>query len=137
MYNIAVASSDGINVDLKFGEAQKFLIYGIDENIVLIDERSADTQKNEDACPSKCSEKKDGCSGSGGGCGGDEGISQRLDVISDCRCLLCKKAGFKVQKELEKRAITLFDIECPIDEALKKIANYYRLLDNNQKFSRI
>lgn len=39
-YKIAIGSSDGIHVNLKFGEVQKFLIYEVDSDIKLMEERS-------------------------------------------------------------------------------------------------
>jgi hypothetical protein len=41
-YKIAVGSSDGVNVDLKFGEISKFLIYDIDDDIRFVGARKVD-----------------------------------------------------------------------------------------------
>lgn len=70
-----------------------------------------------------------GC-GSGTGCGG--GISAKVELISDCRCIVCKKIGFNIQKQLEKKAISAFDVDCSVEEALSKISYYFSRIDNHQ-----
>lgn len=35
-YKIAVGTSDGINVDLKFGEVEKFIIYEVNEGQINV-----------------------------------------------------------------------------------------------------
>ena len=119
-YKIAIGSSDKIHVDLKFGEVSKFLIYEVDSDIKLIEERIV-----EEGCAEKksCSE---GCSGHGGGCGGSEEVISRVSLIDDCRCVVCKKIGFQAVKQFEKKAISVFDVECLVEEALKKITDYYK-----------
>ena len=39
-YKIAVGSSDGSYVDLKFGEVEEFIIYEVDEEIRLLEKRA-------------------------------------------------------------------------------------------------
>ena len=137
-YKIAVGSSDGIYVNLKFGEVTKFLIYEVSDEIRLIEERivSNDTEIQkikENFCnTSSCSNA--GCGGNGGGCNGSSDIISKVSLISDCRCVVCKKIGFQAQKQFEKKAISVFDVECEIDEALEKIVFYYRKIDKHQAF---
>lgn len=137
-YKIAVGSSDGIYVNLKFGEVTKFLIYEVSDEVRLIEERivSNDTeiQKiNEDSCnTSGCSNA--GCGGNGGGCNGYSDVISKVSLISDCRCVVCKKIGFQAQKQFEKKAISVFDVECEIDEALEKITFYYGKIDKHESF---
>lgn len=69
-----------------------------------------------------------GCGG-GHDCGGSGEIIDKVKLISDCRCIVCKKIGFQVQKQFERKAISVFDIECEIGEALEKIAAYYKRVD--------
>ena len=40
---IAVVSIDGLNVDDHFGRANRFLIYDLDDQIALVEERSTET----------------------------------------------------------------------------------------------
>lgn len=134
-YKIAVGSSDGIHIDLKFGEVTKFLIYEAATEVKLSEERFIPDEKvcsvpadGRSAC------KKEGCSGNGGGCNGSSDIAQKVELISDCRCVVCKKIGFQAQKQLEKKAISVFDVDCKIEEALEKIAFYYKKADKHEPF---
>lgn len=142
-YKIAVGSSDGINVDLKFGEVNKFIIYEAEDEKSRVSEyRNADIHKtiidtnayvtssgecNVKACNSSA------CHGNGNGCNGASDIMDKVELISDCRCVVCKKIGFQAQKQLERKAISVFDIEGKIDEILQKIIAYYGKLDRHRK----
>ena len=75
--------------------------------------------------------KPSGCNGPSNGCGGSDGAQRKVELIADCRSLVCKKIGFQAQKQLEKRAIAGFDVECSVDEALSKIAGYFDKIDNH------
>ena len=78
-----------------------------------------------------------GCnSGSGGGCSGSGEVSRKVELVSDCRCVVCKKIGFHVQKQLERKAITSFDVACTVEEALQKITVYFHKVDTHQSFRR-
>ena len=59
-------------------------------------------------------------------------VISKVDKIKDCRCIVCKKIGFQAQKQLERKAISVFDIEGSIDEILGKIIEYYRKLDQRR-----
>ncbi len=137
-YKIAVGSSDGVNVDLKFGEVTKFLIYEVTDAIRLSEERSVGIDEikqdtYEKSCnTSRCSSV--GCSGNGSGCSGSSDVISKVSLISDCRCVVCKKIGFQAQKQFEKKAISVFDVECEIEEALEKIAFYYGKIDKHEAF---
>lgn len=46
------------------------------------------------------------------------GTFPKVQLLSDCRCIVCKKIGFNIQKQLEKLAlikITKLDIEIVSD----------------------
>lgn len=134
-YKIAVASSDGINIDLSFGVADEFLIYEINGNEYHLAE-TRNVYPNDSTEENKSiSEKKTECgtgSGCAGGCGsGMEAHEEKISLIADCRCLICKKIGFSAQKAFEKRGITCFDIECRVEEALYKIAVYIDKIDRH------
>lgn len=133
-YYIAVGSSDGINTDLKFGEVQKFLIYKVEGlTYELSEEREIPSEGSKTpSCDTKDCGSGSGCSGGGHGCGGSEEVSAKVSVIEDCRCVICKKIGFQAQKQFEKRAISVFDIECRITDAIDKIAAYYNKIDNGR-----
>lgn len=163
-YLIAVASSDGNNVDIGFGAAKGFRIYEVDgtdykeKEYREFTEDEAQTEggieNTQDAsqiagCPSASScgsaqavcgdgaqggcggNSGGGCGGPSNGCGGSSGAQRKVDLISDCRSLVCRKIGFQAQKQLEKKAIAGFDVDCSVDEALVKIATYFNKLDNH------
>ncbi|MBQ9608397.1 MAG: hypothetical protein IJV15_03015 [Lachnospiraceae bacterium] len=159
-YKIAVATSDEINVDETFGQAKRFIIYEaegrsykkLEERIVEDDNQDAvqdisDVGRGELAgcnpeavgCDvnSGCSTEAVGC-GSGNGCGSGSGCAggganhAKLSLVLDCRALVCKKIGFSVQKQLEKKAISSFDVTCTVEEALDKITFYYDRMDNHR-----
>lgn len=130
-YKIAVASSDGKNIDLSFGGAKEFYIYeiGEDNSVVLLETRKpskSEIDSERVTCTEGCGEKeKEGCSGGGG-------HIPKMELVEDCRCVLCKKIGFQVKKQLEKRAIATFDIEYNIDDALEKIVMYFDRMDHHK-----
>ena len=153
-YKIAVGTSDGVDVDLKFGQVKAFFIYEVTDEIKLLEKRKIisdnesnnienninknitnDTNTDNKACKdTSCNNGS--CSGNGGGCGGASEVISRVEKISDCRCVVCKKVGFQAQKQFEKKAISVFDVECKVLEALIKISDYYlkkfkELLDIN------
>ncbi len=137
-YKIAVGSSDGFNIDLKFGEADRFLIYRVDENnCEFLETRAVSHIADEKAEDNNCDEKtygREGCAGNGQGCKGAADVIDKVGMIADCRCVVCAKIGFQAQKQFERKAISVFDVECKIDDALKKIRYYYDKVDHHQSF---
>ena len=138
-YLIAIGSSNGENVDLKFGETKQFFIYRVeDKNVELEEIRKAESATGPSAkapeaqgnCNSSCN--NGGCSGNGHGCGGGGEVLEKVALIEDCRCVVCKKVGFQAQKQFEKKAISVFDIEVTVSEALEKITSYYYKIDHRQ-----
>lgn len=158
-YKIAVASSDGIQIDETFGSAEKFLIYEVEDGVYRRLETRASDEKRTDrsgapqapGCnPASGFQKKDGggegnachaengcgagsgCGNGAGGCGGAGEASAKVELVSDCRCVVCKKIGFHIQKQLERKAISAFDVACPVEEALEKISYYFTRIDNHE-----
>jgi nitrogen fixation protein NifX len=125
-YKIAVASSDGVNIDMNFGSAHEFFIYEVGERgeCALLEIREAVKEAGE---PSAC---KDRCKG--GGCEGSRENHPKVDFIADCRCVICKKIGFHIQKQLEKKAVSTFDVEGKIEDTLEKITWYFHRVDHHQ-----
>lgn len=130
---IAVATSDGKNVDLHFGKAERFKIFELkDGKFVFIEERKAIKLKNSDESSSVCSASSCG-GGQGGGCGGGNGCgdssgieSPNVALLSDCVAVVAAKFGKQIMRQFERKAISVFDIECPLDFALEKLAAYYK-----------
>ena len=154
-YLIAVATSNSKDVDLGFGAATGFHIYEVEgtdykekeyreftEEIGGAGSSSAVSCGSVGACASGsgcggsgadtgAGTKPSGCNGPSNGCGGSEGAQRKIELIADCRSLVCQKIGFQAQKQLEKRAIAGFDVDCSVDEALSKIAGYFDKIDNH------
>ncbi len=137
-YKIAIASSDGIYIDKTFGGAKFFHIYEISDGEVLkVEERIV--EENEDLQSGiSDSEHTNGCNGCdcnfsvGGGCCANDRNTRKVEMISDCRCVICTKIGFHIQKQLEKNAIAVFDVTCTVKEVLEKISSYYDKVDKRQ-----
>lgn len=137
-YKIAVASSDGVNVDIHFGAAENFLIFAVSDNGTFnlaekreYKEEASGTDGKAGNCPEK-SECSSGCgNGSGGGCGNGGG-SAKVALIEDVRAVVAAKIGFNVTKQLERKAISSFDVETTVQEALEKITKYFYSIDNHQ-----
>jgi predicted Fe-Mo cluster-binding NifX family protein len=143
-YRIAAASSDGIQIDLSFRAADFFTIIEVKENgsYTLLEKRSASDDHNTANTPDGCNnigsgQSVGGCGGQSiGSCGGghsDAEIEARVSIISDCRCFLCNKIGPGAERQLERKAITVFMIDLPLQVALTKIITYYSKLDNHIK----
>ncbi|MDE6312662.1 MAG: hydrogenase [Lachnospiraceae bacterium] len=145
-YKIAVASSDGKQIDESFGSAESFLIYEVADGTYRILEKRIFQQESgkgkelpaeEYAASGSCGAERncnhpiDCGNGTEGGCGGAGGSSAKVEVVSDCRCVVCRKIGFHIQKQLERKAISAFDVSVPVDEALAKIAYYFERMDNH------
>ncbi len=143
-YNIAFGSSNGINVDLKFGETDKFYIYRVDgQDLEFLEIRHVNPSDPSAKAPAPASEASScgtggscgngsGCGGNGHGCGGGTEVLGKVALIEDCRAVVCKKIGFQAQKQFEKKAISVFDIEVSVEDALDKISSYYYKIDNRQ-----
>ena len=149
-YKIALASSDGKQIDESFGSAKSFMIYEVvdgkynflEERIFQQEESGKDTESLVEKCAASgsceiegsCNNQTAGCgSGAGGGCGGAGESSAKVELISDCRCIVCQRIGFHIQKQLERKAISAFDVSVSVEEALTKIAYYFsqRLFNRN------
>jgi len=135
---IAIATSDGLNIDLHFGQASKFEIYELhgdhfeflETRKVLKSEQTADeAPENGDGAGFGCgSGFSGGCgSGCGGGCGGGANgpIAPAVELLLDCRAIVAAQIGQNVRRQFERKAVSVFDIELPIAEALEKLAAYY------------
>lgn len=126
-YKIAVTSSDGENINETFGSAKSFVIYEVSDGICKrYEERICTTEEKvaENNCNSKGCGNSDGC--------GQGNSSSKVELISDCRAVVCKKIGFHIQKQLERKAISAFDVSCTIEEALDKITAYYSRIDRHE-----
>jgi len=142
-YKIAIASTDGMAINAHFGSTETFLIVLVDDDgsfqqlgrtkpaTVLLHQAAEHPALGQDT--SSCGSGSS-CKSQGGGCGGghdETKINEKIVQILDCRCLLCKKVGAGVKKQLEKKSIAVFEIDYKIEAALKKIIDYYRKIDQH------
>ena len=136
-YKIAVASTDQVVINRSFRDAEDFLIFEVDDKgeykVGEIRKFNDGIEKDKKEVQTNCGSKvscgeNSGC-GSGTGCGGDN--SPKLLLIEDCRCLVCTKIGFKIHKQLTRKAISAFEIECKIDDSSVRIEN---VSDWNEQF---
>jgi hypothetical protein len=137
-YTIAVATSDGVNIDMSFGAASTFDIYAVEgteyhllEKREYIPTEDTISDNKDDAGGHGCGGRSYGC---GTGCSSEKtgAVFSKVQLISDCRCVVCKKIGFQVQRRLEKMAIVSFDVECTLEEALTKITAYFDKRDHHR-----
>lgn len=125
---IAVATSDGKNVDLHFGKAEKFQIYELQNGkFIFVEERKAASSEYEKR--GKSSGKN--CGGGGncgqGGCGGSGIESPNVALLFDCAGIVAAKFGQQIIRQFERKAVSIFDIECSVEFALEKLAAYYKV----------
>lgn len=141
-YRIAIATSDGTNIDGHFGSTPSFKIYEVegDDVRVVEDRQVAVTSKEQSETAASCGQQS-GCGGGGcghghgGGCGGDQSsdLLDRIEQLSDCRSVVCKKIGFQAQKTMERRAVSSFEVDTTVEEALRKITFYFGRIDRNRR----
>ena len=135
---VAIASSDGLKIDLHFGQAKEFFIYELQKGVfVQIEKRELPVN------PSAVPELVEGqgphgdevsggfaCPGGGGGCGGCGGgaagpLSSAVELLLDCQAVIAAQIGQNMRRQFERNAISVFDIELPVTQALEKLAAYY------------
>lgn len=104
---VAVASSNGVDVDLHFGHAESFYIYdqpGLSENLFW---NMVEIRRTEKFCAPHSNHGK------------NNGVMQRfVTLLSDCEILLCESIGYHVAQELSARGIRPFMVECDIATGL-------------------
>ncbi len=133
---VAIASSDKTNIDLHFGQASQFEIYELRGNhFEFLETRKAPKIEpssevlSADGPATGCGGGfGGGCgSGCGGGCGSGAGgpVSPVVESLLDCRSIVAAQIGQNVRHQFERNAVSVFDIELPIEEALQKLAAYY------------
>lgn len=134
VYKVAVATSDGINVDSHFGHVLSFVIYDVDEETGEYDdveERDVAAACSGGNCGS-IQVVQPGCGGQNGSssCGGsgapDTPMEKIAEALSDVDYVLCAKIGPHAIRALAKYNVSAYDIVLPVGQAIKKI-NDFRL----------
>lgn len=111
MTKVAIASTDGINIDEHFGRAKEFLIYDVDEQgaYQLLEHRENDPH-----------------------CSSDFKAHTRLQtsvLFSDVSVVLVSKIGPGSIKALQEQGVVAFGITGSIDKALKSYAKRRKLVE--------
>ena len=135
---VAIASSDKTNIDLHFGQVSQFEIYELrGDHFEYLETREAPkVEQSTDEGAAGGAGFGAGCgsgfgggcgSGCGGGCagGGSGQVSPTVQLLLDCRSIVAAQIGQNVRRQFERNAVSVFDIELPIEEALQKLAVYY------------
>jgi nitrogen fixation protein NifX len=101
---IAVASTDGKIVDLHFGDADHFLIFKIEEGegkFQEIREKTVMPLNNH-----------------------QERWVASIDLINDCKAVLCSKIGNEPTVELRKLGIKPIQLDCDVKEAVNECSKH-------------
>ena len=108
---IAIATSDGKEVD-HFGKAQEFLIYDFDEkNMNFIEKRDSPKIKGE-----------------------KHQWQKSLNVIGDCKVVICVQAGLKGKFGLKNAGIKLVEDEGTVEKVLQRYVNHYKFMKKPLNF---
>jgi len=105
---IAIASSDGKNVDLHFGKANSLCIFDFDDegnNKTFIEKRTVEIEPDE-----------------------KHQWMKTLEVINDCDIVICVQAGMKSKFGIKEADIKLLEDEGPIDEVLDRYIDHYKFM---------
>ena len=131
-YKIAIATSDGLNVDQHFGSAKRFVIFSAKEkNYYQSEVRTLTTLPTNANSNNGCGGCSSGCE-STHKCGNANSATDAVALLADCRCIVCAKMGGNIYKQFESKAITVFEIEMPINDVLSRITTYYNNIDQRR-----
>ena len=108
-FKVAVATSDGINVDSHFGHVKEFTIYEVNE-----------TSGQGEAIESRFVDRE-ACRGD---CGEVAVFANIAGQLSDTEYVIAAKIGIPAVMALEIENITAVDGISTVDEALKKVSAY-------------
>jgi len=105
---IAIASSDGKNVDLHFGKARSICVFDFDEegnNKTFVEKRMVDFIPGE-----------------------KHQWMKTLNAIEDCDVVICVQAGFKSKFGIEESGLKLVEDEGPLEEVLNRYIEHYKFM---------
>ncbi|OWV21668.1 dinitrogenase iron-molybdenum cofactor biosynthesis protein [Fibrobacter sp. UWB2] len=117
-YKVAVATNDGVNVNVHFGHAAAFDIYEVDEASGKYEK--IEVRLKPEHCDGSCGD---------GTCGQREvqhsSMYAAAKNLADLDYVLCEQLGPQAIQSLARFNVRAFDIALPISEAIAKI-NIYR-----------
>ena len=109
---IAVASTDGKNVDLHFGKAKTLCIYQYENGkSELIEKREVKI------IPNKKHQWK-----------------ETLNTINDCDIIICKQAGINGKFGIEKAGLKLVETTQTVEQALNDYIKHYEFMNKPLTF---
>ena len=134
-YLIAIATNDGENVNQTFGQAPSFTIVKVEDDKTwsVVENRAVVyiAPRQPSSLLEQVDPKRQGC---GCSCNGADGIDThevRVNILSDCRCVLCSKIGFSGVKALESKKIIPLDVVGPVKDSVNQVVDYFYRLDNH------
>lgn len=117
-YKVAVATNDGVNVNVHFGHAAAFDIYEVDEASGKYEK--VEVRLKPEHCDGSCGD---------GTCGQREvqhsSMYAAAKNLADLDYVLCEQLGPQAIQSLARFNVRAFDIALPISDAIAKI-NIYR-----------
>lgn len=117
-YKVAVATNDGVNVNVHFGHAAAFDIYEVDEASGKYEK--VEVRLKPEHCDGSCGD---------GTCGQREvqhsSMYAAAKNLANLDYVLCEQLGPQAIQSLARFNVRAFDIALPISEAIAKI-NIYR-----------
>ena len=109
---IAIASSDGKNVDLHFGKAHTLYIYQYtNENLELLEKREVTIN------PDKKHQWK-----------------ETLTAIKDCDVIICQQAGMNSKYGIEEEGLKLVENKGLVEDCLNDYIKHYEFMNKPLKF---
>ena len=131
-FRVAVASSDGRNIDSHFGSAENFYIYelyqnetweqiDIRENVNLKENTGLSDEEGKSGCSGSCSGRRGNC----------HGALENIKFLSDCSYLFATKVGIKSSKLLLREDISVLEVSLPIEEAFPKLIAFEKRRSKN------
>jgi len=101
---IAVASSNGKIIDLHFGDANRFIIFEIKDGESKFHEIREKTDMKID--------------------NHQERWVASIDLVEDCKAVICSKIGNEPTIELMKLGIKPIKLDCDVNEAVQSCAEH-------------
>jgi nitrogen fixation protein NifX len=101
---IAVASTNGKVIDLHFGDANRFLIFEIKDGKGKFFEIREKTEMKID--------------------NHQERWLASIDLVEDCKAVLCSRIGNEPKIELMKLGIKPINLDCDVDEGVQSCAEH-------------
>lgn len=114
---IAVASGDGVTLDLAWEKSIRFDIYSLmeDGSVSFVESRGLEQRM----------ETID--------------LDTQIEQLADCQAVFCKSIAFEARKRLKERGLWVFEVQGRLDEVLSRCAPYLTRAHNplHQVISRI